>query len=59
MNDSKNELKDFTLKNIAVFTVGVILLMGTACFCNHNSDAREEEDNPYLGHYFNYATRSY
>ena len=59
MDHSKNDLKDFTLKNAAIFVAGVVLLMGTVCFCNHDSDDRTEEDNPLLGYYFDYTTNSY
>lgn len=59
MDHSKNDLKDFTLKNAAIFAAAVAMITVAMCFCNPDSNAREEEDNPYLSHYFDYTTRSY
>ena len=59
MNNLKNESENIVLKNIAIVAAAVAVITGITLCGNLDSDARDEEDNPYLGYYFDYKTHSY
>lgn len=59
MNNLKNESETIVLKNIALIAATVAVIAGITISNKLNPDDRDEEDNPYLGYYFDYKTHSY
>lgn len=59
MNNFKNESENSFLKNIAAIAAIAAVITGITLLGNPDSDAKDEEDNPYLGYYFDYNTKHY
>ena len=59
MNNFKNESENSFLKNIAAIAAIAAVITGITLLGNPDSDAKDEEDNPYLRYYFDYKTHSY
>jgi hypothetical protein len=60
MNNFKNESSEnVVLKNIAMIAATMAIITGITLCGNLDSDNKSDEDNPYLGYYFDYKTHSY
>lgn len=58
MKNLKKELKKSVLNDIVMFTMTLAIIIGIAS-CSNIDDAKDEEDNPYLGYYFDYQANSF